>query len=90
MPRQPDNPDTTSRDHEYPRYRSHFLPRTPRGWIAVMLFSGLLALTQPPAVYAIANRIEPWLLGVPFLYGYLLIIYCALIAVLFWAQRKEL
>ncbi len=55
-----------------------------------MLFSGLLALTQPPAVYAIANRIEPWLLGVPFLYGYLLIIYCALIAVLFWAQRKEL
>lgn len=90
MPRQSESKLTTSRDHEYPRYRSHFLPRTKRGWIAVVLFSALLALTQPPAVYAIANRLEPWLLGVPFLYAYLLLIYGALIAVLFWAQRKEL
>jgi hypothetical protein len=77
-------------DHGYPRYRSHYLPRTRRGWIAVVLFLGLFALTQPPFVYVIANRVEPWLLGVPFLYAYLLILYCALIAVLFWARRKEL
>lgn len=71
----------------YPRFRSHFLPRTRDGWIAVTLFFGLFALTQPPLLYA-ANRITPWVLGLPFLYAYLLAIYCALIAVLIWAQRR--
>ena len=90
MPPHSDRNETTSPDHDYPRYRSHYLPRTARGWIAVLLFLGLFALTQPPFVYVIANRVEPWLFGVPFLYAYLLIIYCSLIAVLFWARRKEL
>ena len=72
----------------YPRYRSHFLPRTRDGWIAVSLFSALFALTQPPLLYLAANRITPWVLGLPFLYAYLLLIYCALIAVLLWARRR--
>ena len=75
-------------DDDYPRYRSHYLPRTRNGWIAVTLFVVLFALTQPPFVHTIANRIEPWLFGLPFLYAYLLILYCALIAVLLWAQHK--
>jgi hypothetical protein len=49
-----------------------------------------MALAQPPLVYVIANRIEPTVLGVPFLYAYLLVIYCGLIGVLIWARRKEL
>jgi hypothetical protein len=80
----------TPRTDDYPRYRSHYLPRTGKGWVAVVLFLSLFALSQPPFVYVFGNRIEPWLFGVPFLYAYLLIIYCALIAVLFWARRKEL
>jgi hypothetical protein len=90
MPRQPEQRVTNPPENEYPQFRSHYVPRTRRGWIAVVLFLGLFALTQPPFVYVIANRVEPWLFGVPFLYAYLLIIYFALIAVLFWARRKEL
>ena len=90
MPQETDHIATTQPAHDYPRYRSHYLPRTRRGWITVLLFVGLFAFTQPPLVYVIANRVEPWLFGVPFLYAYLLFIYCALIAVLFRARRKEL
>jgi len=90
MAQQTDTTEATPPDHEYPRFRSHYLPRTRNGWFAVVLFLGLFAFTQPPLVFLIANRIEPWVFGVPFLYAYLLVIYCALIAVLFWTQRKEL
>lgn len=73
---------------EYPQHRSHFRPRTRSGWVATTLFVGLLLLAQPPLVYLVANRIEPWLLGMPFLYTYLLLIYAALIAVLLWARHR--
>lgn len=82
-------------DHEqgaggdYPDYPSHYRPRTRNGWIAVVLFLVLFALTQPPFVHALANRITPWIFGLPFLYVYLLVIYFALIAVLIWAQRRD-
>ena len=82
--------DSGVESDEYPVYRSHFLPRTRPGWIAVILFVGLFALTQPPFVYLLANRIEPQLFGLPFLYTYLLVIYFALIAVLIWAVRRGL
>ncbi len=75
-------------DAGYPRFRSHFLPRTRDGWIATMAFFGLLLLAEPPIVYRLANRIAPWVLGMPFLYAYLLIVYLAMIAVLVWAQRR--
>jgi hypothetical protein len=58
--------------------------------VAVVLFLGILALAQPPLVNTITNRIEPLVFGMPFLYAYLLVVYCALIAVLLWAQRKGL
>lgn len=80
-------PDDRSRP-PYPAYRSHYLPRTRRGWIAVIAFLSLFALTQPPVVHTFANRVEPWILGMPFLYVYLLAVYVALIAVLIWAARK--
>lgn len=69
---------------------SHYRPRTREGWIAVVAFLGLLALAQPPIVHRFANRIEPWVLGLPFLYAYLLIVYLAMIGVLFWVQRRRL
>ncbi|MFQ5704478.1 MAG: hypothetical protein ACE5HT_10705 [Gemmatimonadales bacterium] len=81
-------PEQQERD-SYPNFRSHFLPRSRPGWIAVIAFLLLFTLTQPPLVYLVANRIEPWLLGFPFLYAYLLVLYCALIGVLIWAQKQD-
>ncbi len=81
-------PPSQSSDAEYPVYRSHYRPRTRQGWIAVCTFVALFALTQPPFVNTLANRVTPWLFGLPFLYVYLLFIYIALIAVLIWAQRR--
>jgi hypothetical protein len=71
-------------------YRSHLLPRTRDGWVALLLFLGLFVLVEPPFVDGVANRIEPWLLGFPFLYTYLLVIYSALIGVLVWALIRRL
>lgn len=73
-----------------PVKQSHFLPRSRHGWIAVIAFLGLMALAQPPIVFRFANRVEPWVLGVPFLYAWLLGVYVAMIGVLFWAQRQRL
>lgn len=70
--------------------RSHLLPRTRAGWVALLLFLGLLALAEPPLVHGFANRIEPWLFGFPFLYSYLLVVYLALIGVLLWVLRRKL
>ena len=72
----------------YPRYRSHFLPRTKAGALATVVFVLLFACTQPPIVYLVANRIEPLVFGLPFLYVYLLVLYVALIVILIWAQRR--
>ncbi|MEZ4416888.1 MAG: hypothetical protein R3E10_14150 [Gemmatimonadota bacterium] len=58
--------------------------------MATVLFLLLSALAQPPVVHDWANRIEPWVLGMPFLYAYLLFIYVAMIAVLLWALRRGL
>ncbi len=71
-------------------FRSHLLPRTGRGWVAVISFLGLFALVEPPFVYSLANRIEPWVFGLPFLYFYLLVVYTALIGVLLWALGRRL
>ena len=73
---------------EQPRYRSHYLPRTRDGWIATLAFLALFALCMPPVTHTILNRTDPWLLGMPFFYTALLLIYCALIGVLVWALRR--
>jgi hypothetical protein len=70
--------------------RSHYLPRTRNGWIAVILFLIGMVLVEPPVVHTLANRIEPWVLGVPFLYAYLLVLYSLLIGVLLWAKGRKL
>lgn len=77
-------------DEGHPPYRSHYLPRTRDGWIAVVAFLALFAFVQPPLVFLLGNRVDPWLLGVPFLYAYLFTVYVALIAVLLWAKRRSL
>lgn len=73
-----------------PRYRSHLLPRTGTGRVAAVLFLALLALAEPPVVHVLVNRIEPWVLGLPFLYAWLLFVYVAMIGVLLWAVRRGL
>ena len=72
----------------YPRYRSHLLPRSRAGrWLAA-LFLVLLALAEPPFVHTLANRVEPWIFGLPFLYAWLLFVYVAMIGVLLWARGR--
>ena len=68
--------------------RSHYLPRTRRGRIATVAFIAAMLLGQPPIVHGLMNRIEPWILGMPFLFAYLLLVYFLGIAVLIWAERK--
>lgn len=70
--------------------RSHFVPRTLPGRIGVLAFLGLMALAQPPVVHRLVNRIEPWVLGLPFLYAWLLGVYVAMIGVLLWVQSRRL
>jgi hypothetical protein len=74
----------------YPRYRSHLRPRSRAGKLALAAFGLFFALAEPPAVYLIANRIEPRILEMPFLYAYLLLLYLAMIGVLIWAAKRGL
>ena len=70
-------------------YRSHYLPRSRSGWIAVLAFLGLMALVQPPIVFWVDTHLgSGWVLGMPFLYVYLGAVYFLLIGVLLWALRK--
>ena len=54
-----------------------------------MLLLGCIALSQPPVVHVFANRIEPWILGMPFLFIYLLGVYVVTIAVLLWTMARK-
>ena len=67
---------------------SHWIPRTTAGRVATALFLMLMALAQPPVVHGLANRVEPWILGAPFLYAYLFFVYVGMIAVLVWAAVR--
>ncbi|TDI38473.1 MAG: hypothetical protein E2P02_20520 [Acidobacteria bacterium] len=73
---------------DYPRFASHFVPRTTTGRRGLLLFLIFFALAEPP-VLLLANRIEPFVLGMPFLYTYLLAVYIALIAVLLWIHHRD-
>ena len=70
--------------------RSHYLPRTRSGWTATALLLACMALSQPPVVHGLANRIEPWVLGMPFLFTYLLLVYIVTIAILIWTMIKKI
>jgi hypothetical protein len=70
--------------------RSHYLPRSRNGWVALVAFLGLMALVQPPIVFWVDSHLgSRWLLGLPFLYVYLGAVYFALIGVLLWALRRS-
>ncbi|MCH7933268.1 MAG: hypothetical protein IIC36_04660 [Gemmatimonadetes bacterium] len=70
-------------------YRSHYLPRSRSGWIAVLAFLGLMALVQPPIVFWVDTHLgSGWVLGMPFLYVYLGAVYFLLIGVLIWAVLR--
>jgi hypothetical protein len=71
-----------------PKYRSHYRPRTRDGWIATVAFVLLFALCMPPVTHTLLDRVDPWMLGVPFFYSALFLIYVALIGVLLWALRR--
>lgn len=71
-----------------PRFRSHLVPRTRDGWIATVAFLLVLALAMPPVTHTLLNRLEPVVLGLPFLYAMLLAIYCALVGILIWTYRR--
>lgn len=70
--------------------RTHWWPRTASGRVVVVAFLLALALAQPPVVWMVANRIHPWILGLPFLYAWLLGAYILMIAVLLIAWRRRL
>lgn len=72
-----------------PRYRSHFIPRTRDGWIATVVFLLIFMIAEPPIVTSVLDRIRPWILGMPFLFGSLLLVYFALIGVLLWTLWRR-
>lgn len=72
-----------------PVRRSHYLPRTPAGRAASLAFLACMALAQPPVVHGLADRIEPRILGMPFLFAYLLAVYLLLIAILIRTARRR-
>ena len=74
-----------SRYHEYP---SHFFPRTPQGQLAVGAYLVFLLFAEWPLL-PLANRIEPTVLGFPFLFVYLAVIYAAKIATLLYAAKRQ-
>lgn len=48
-----------------------------------------MALSQPPVVHGLVNRIEPRLFGMPFLFTWLLGVYVITIAVLIWTMTRK-
>lgn len=55
-----------------------------------MLLVVCMVLSQPPVVHGLVNRTEPWILGMPFLFTYLLGVYIVTIAVLVWTMSKKI
>jgi len=73
---------------DVPPRRTHLLPRTRDGRIAVVAFLALFVLAMPPVTHQVLNRVEPWIAGLPFIFVILLALYSALIGVLIWTYRR--
>ncbi len=69
--------------------KSHYIPRTAAGRLLAIAFLFAMLLAQPPIVHGLMNRIEPMVLGVPFLFAYLFGAYLLGIGVLILALRKR-
>ncbi|MEM7415235.1 MAG: hypothetical protein AAF389_07050 [Gemmatimonadota bacterium] len=72
------------------RFRSHWLPRTTSGRLAVVLYVGLFALCMPPVTHVLWDQSDRWVGGVPVFFVALFVVYTLLIGVLVWAWRKGL
>ena len=72
-----------------PPRRSHCIPRTRDGWIATVAFLAVFLLAMPPFTHTVLNRIEPRILGAPFLFVALLAVYTTLIGILIWVWRRQ-
>ena len=68
--------------------KSHFVPRTPEGRIASVVFVVLFLLCMPPFTHGVLDQPDVWIGGAPLLFRGLLAIYAALIGVLLWAWNK--
>ena len=67
---------------------NHFVPRTRDGWVAASAFLLLVLATQQPVVFLVAeNRLQ--ILGIPFLYLYLLALYLCQIGILIWVAIRR-
>ena len=87
-PRAPEDAATPPATMKEPQRRSRFLPRSRDGRIAAAAFGAVFLLAMPPVTHTLLNRIEPAVLGVPFMYLTLFVVYSVLIAVLIWAYRR--
>lgn len=71
------------------RFRSHWLPRTGRGRAATAAYVALFLLAMPPVTHAVWDVPDRWVLGVPFFFVALLVVYSLLIGVLIWVYWSE-
>lgn len=69
---------------------THLRPRTRDGWIALVAFVALFVLAMPPVTHTLLDRVQPWILGWPFFFAALLVVYSVLVGVLVWAYRRGL
>jgi hypothetical protein len=83
-----ETPETPEGPKGRPTFRSHLIPRTRDGWIATVVFLVIFALAMPPFTHTVWDRLYPTILGMPFFYAVLLLLYLALIGVLIWAYRR--
>ena len=69
-------------------FKNHLIPRSRKGKLVTLTVLCLYLLIQWP-ILRFANRIEPFVLGMPFLYFYLLLIYFCIIAVMVYACLQD-
>ena len=55
-------------------------------WIAALLIAGFCAL-EFPGILFVCQRVEPFIFGLPFLYGYVICGWIYMCCVLFYAWR---
>ena len=70
--------------------RSHFVPRTRSGRVAVVAFLLLFVLAMPPVTHRVLDRPDVFVGGLPLFFVALFAVYCALVGVLLWTLKRGL